>query len=141
MATWNLQKRSRPRARRALTKVVFAVLLRRVARRAPTQDTIPPSVTVVSPAAGSVIVRTDPIVVDVTDASGLRNVQITAYYPASGLHEVVWDGDQFSPFFVASVRSVIANGYRFTMRRTGGGWLASPTFRVTAIDTSGNEGV
>lgn len=138
MATWNLQKRSRQRARRALTKVVFPVVLRRVARRATTQDTIPPSVTVVSPAAGSSIRRTDAVVLDVVDAEALRRVVISVEYPDLRVEEVVWAGSSFVVAYEASTRATIPGGHRYSLRRVGG-WRAAPRFRIHALDTSGNE--
>ena len=103
-------------------------------------DTTPPTIAVVSPVAGASIATDTAFVVDVTDAIGLGLVVLTVEQPAGGPHEVVWLRDAFASTYVASTRTAIANGYRFTIRRAGG-WYASPTFHVEAIDLGGNLGL
>jgi hypothetical protein len=103
-------------------------------------DVTPPTIAVVSPTPGGVIRRDEAFVVDVTDASGLALIVLTAEIPAGGAHEVVWLKDSFSgPYATGSTRAAIADGYRYTIQRTGG-WTAAPTFHVEAVDTAGNVG-
>jgi hypothetical protein len=105
----------------------------------PPLDVTPPVLTVVSP-AGSAISAGQQFVVEVTDATGFALVVLTVELPAGGAHEVVWMSGNFaSAYSASSTIAAIANGYRFSILRRGG-WSASPTFHVEAIDTSGNVG-
>lgn len=99
-------------------------------------DVVPPVVTLVDPVAGSTIKQTSAIVVDITDNVGIRLSVVTAQL--GELHEVVWLLDCFAPWYSLSTRDVITDGYRYTIRRRGG-WPASPTIRVEAVDRGGNE--
>jgi hypothetical protein len=102
-------------------------------------DTTPPVVAAVSPAPGATIASSTALVVDVTDGGGFRRIFVNVSFPAKGLDEVVHDGDAFSPLYArASTRETISGGYRFTLIRLAG-WPASPTLKVHAIDTAGNE--
>lgn len=100
-------------------------------------DASPPTVTLVSPTAGSTILPTTSVVVDVTDPSGLAKVFLIAQY-ATGFPELVHDGTAFTVLYATSVRTAISAGYRYTITRTDG-WPRSPTIRVIALDTKGNE--
>ena len=104
-------------------------------------DTVAPVVANAVPALNSVIARSTPVDFDVTDNLGsFTRVIVLVEYP-SGVYEVAHDGDAFAVAFAAlSTRTVIANGYHFTLQRTGY-WLESPTIRVIAIDSNGNESV
>lgn len=100
-------------------------------------DVDPPDVSV-APAAGSSIGSTQALAVTVTDDAALRRVVILAEY-ASRPEEVVFNGVGFGRLFAGSTTSPTTGGTVYTVRRLGG-WPTSPTLRVLAIDTSGNEG-
>lgn len=90
------------------------------------------------PAIGSTISASAALRFDVTDDSGSICAFFLVCYQR-GMTELVHDGHGFLPEYTAlSTRTGIANGYRFSVRRRGG-WLASPLFRVYAIDHAGNE--
>lgn len=102
-------------------------------------DTTPPEVEILSPAPYSAILPTTPIRVRVTDATGLRRVMLLAEFAGSRIYEVVHDGTQFASLYRhGSVRQSISDGFQYELRRSGG-WPGSPTLRVVAIDTAGNE--
>lgn len=109
-------------------------------------DSIPPVVTNFFPPSGSQITSTQRIQFDVTDVGitqdGLfRCLIIVAEYPATGLQELVHDGDVFTNFFIqSSSRHVIPGGFRYSVSRFGG-WLSSPTIRVFATDAGGNQAI
>lgn len=101
----------------------------------------PPEVAIVSPAPGSSIDGDDLLVFDVTVpvGSAFRRIIVAINYPGYRTTELVHDGDAFTvPYQDASTREVIANGYRFSVRRSPV-WPASPTLTVYAFDTSGGE--
>lgn len=99
-------------------------------------DAAAPTVALVSPADGSAIARTTPIVVDVTDASAFAAIFVWVVYP-NGSTDVVHDGEGFAAAFGTSTRAGISGGYRYTLRRAGG-WPAAPTVRVRPVDAAGN---
>lgn len=104
-------------------------------------DSVPPDVAVVSPAPGSIISASTPLVVDVTDDSGqLRRAILAVDLAGLQLEEIAHNGDRFGPRYQGSTNSVaaIANGFRYTLLRDGG-WPAAPTLWAEALDTSGNE--
>ncbi len=101
-------------------------------------DETAPTLSNLSPADGAALARTDTVTFDVTDAVGLRDVLVMVEFPATGEYEVIHDGDNFAATYSSSTRTAITNGYRFVLTRENG-WIGSPTFRVQAIDTSGNE--
>lgn len=107
-------------------------------------DVTSPVIGNVSPAPGTPITSTTPLVLEVTDDSGaLRRVLLTATYSAgalTGVTELLFDGDAFVGHYVGgrSGREPIPGGFRFTLLRDTG-WPASPTIRVFAFDRSGNE--
>lgn len=106
-------------------------------------DTDPPIVTIISPAVGSSIARTIPIVFNVTDPGGdFRRIIIVATFASSSLKEVVHDGNTFGPKYVGSIntRTVITDGFQYTILRDGG-WPANLVLTPFAIDTAGNENV
>jgi hypothetical protein len=104
-------------------------------------DDVPPEITFVSPTPGNTIGLDDPLVVDVTDnLDALSRALLVAYIHDTGVQELVYDGEAFTARYIAqSVREVITNGFRFTLRRTGG-WpnQTSVTVRVFAVDVVGN---
>lgn len=107
---------------------------------APPADTTAPSVANFTPAAGTPIARTAAVSFDVTDESGdFRRIFVVAFFPATGVAEVVHDGDAFRGYYAASSsRTMIASGFRYSVLRTGG-WPAAPTIQTFAIDRAGNE--
>lgn len=106
----------------------------------PVVDTTPPVVSGFDPAPGTQITRTQAIDFDVTDDSGLfARIFVVAFFKSTGVQEVIHDGTGFVGFFTAtSSRVVIANGFRYTVLRSGG-WTEAPTIRVFPIDAAGNE--
>lgn len=102
-------------------------------------DSTSPTVTLVSPPVGSRLLRGTPVVLDVTDASGLAAVFLwVTYASAFAPDDLVHDGENFSvQFRDGSTREAIAGGYRYTLRR-GGGWPSAPTVHVRPIDAEGN---
>lgn len=104
-------------------------------------DTTPPTVTFVSPLSGTLIDITDSLIFDVTDDSGsLGRVLVVVVDSATAEQELAFDGSAFTARFLAlSTQTAITNGYRFSLRRTGG-WPAGSnlTVRVFAVDPSGN---
>jgi hypothetical protein len=103
-------------------------------------DATAPVVAFISPSPGTAITPTTPIVFTVTDnLDELLNVSVDVTFP-DGVSEMIFDGDTFSPLYAGvSTRIVIANGFQFTIRRKRGGWPATPTFNVEAIDADGNR--
>lgn len=103
-------------------------------------DATPPVVGNYSPAPGTPIAKTTSISFDVTDETGgFRRVFVVAFYPATGISELIHDGDGFRGFYSStSARRAIAGGFRYTVLRAGG-WSAAPTIQTFAIDLAGNE--
>ena len=106
----------------------------------PPVDETPPAVGNFSPAAGTPITKTTSIAFDVTDESGaFRRIFVVAFFPDTGVSEVIHDGDGFRGFYSAtSARQGIAGGFRYTVLRAGG-WPAAPTIQTFATDLAGNE--
>lgn len=107
---------------------------------APPADTTAPIVSNFDPAPGTPIARTAAVSFDVTDESGdFRRIFVVAFYPTTGMTEVVHDGDAFRGHYAASSsRTMIAGGFRYSVLRTGG-WPGAPTIQTFAIDRAGNE--
>lgn len=102
-------------------------------------DHDPPTSSVVSPTVGTELAPTTPVVFDVVDDSGtFRRVIVALFYPATGITELVHDGDTFLGKFVSGARVMIANGFRYTVLPIGG-WTSAPTIRIFAIDRTGKE--
>lgn len=100
-------------------------------------DTAPPTVTF-DPASGAELEATDPVTVTIVDDDVVAQHMLTVYFPSTGSWEVVHDGSVFAPSYsIASTRAAVAGGYAYEVSRVGG-WPASPTFRVYAIDAEGN---
>lgn len=106
----------------------------------PPVDDSPPVVGNFNPTPGTPLARMAPVSFDVTDDSGeLRLIFIVAFFPSTGVTEVVHDGAGFRGFYAASSsRVMIAGGFRYTVLRSGG-WLAAPTIQTFALDRAGNE--
>lgn len=105
-------------------------------------DSVPPVTSNISPAPGTPITSSTPVLVDVTDESGLFRRVIIAVV-LGGITEMAWDGDAWLGRYAGgnSTRTPITNGFRFTVLRDlrSGGWPSSPTLRVFAFDQGGNE--
>jgi hypothetical protein len=104
-------------------------------------DTTPPVIDSYVPSPGTEIQTDDPLQFDVTDnLAEFRRIIIEAFFQSTGQSEVVHDGDTFRPYYSGgSTRTIVQLGYRYVLNRLGG-WPASPTIRVYAIDQDGNEG-
>jgi hypothetical protein len=103
-------------------------------------DGVPPTVTVVSPAAGTNISAGQPITIDVTDNGGAfaRVILVARYASLGGAEEVVHNGDRASLLYAATTRTAISGGFRYVVSRVGG-WLADPILDVYATDATGVE--
>lgn len=106
-------------------------------------ESVPPTVTNVSPASGSPIGVNQATSFDVTDlgGAGLRLVEIYVEQTYAGVtfRELAYDGVAFVNAYVAgSTVSAILNGLHFSVKRLGG-WLSSPIVRVRAIDGQWNQ--
>jgi hypothetical protein len=100
-------------------------------------DTAAPEVTNVTPAPGVPINPTDEVRFDVVDDSG-EFAALLITVDQRGVGEVVHDGERFVGYYGAlSTRELVANGYRYRVRRSGG-WTATPIFRIYAVDSVGN---
>lgn len=101
-------------------------------------ETIVPVVTIVSPPPGNISPDTA-FVVEVTDNSGEFNIVVLDVTYPDGRSEAIYDGVDFKPFYrPRSSVQTIPNGFRFSIRRTGG-WPASPSFRIDPRDPSNNS--
>ncbi len=102
--------------------------------------TNPPIVSNVVPAVGTTLQPGTSVSFDVTDSdSAIRKVAIWVGYPNISDREMVFDGVAFMPHFSGSLRTSIANGFHYILRR-GGGWLdIGISINVLAIDVTGNE--
>lgn len=99
-------------------------------------DITPPVVVDVFPAASTAIDRFQSLQLDVTDETALAGVFVFAAF-ASGVVEVVHDGDAFTATYASSTRTTIEGGYRYTLRRVSG-WPSAVTIKIRALDTRGN---
>lgn len=101
-------------------------------------ETTAPAISGVSPAEGSTLGQFDPVVFDITDASGIGLAVVLVEY-ASGECECAYDGSAFTASFEngSSVSVITGDGRRFSIKRFGG-WKMAPTVRVKAVDTKGN---
>jgi len=103
-------------------------------------NAIAPVIQNVSPSAPGTIGVNGTFSFEVYDVSpGLRTVQVQV--TIGGAAYVVHDGSAFAQDFSASTRTgagTQGSPYVYTVRRAGG-WFASPTFKVVAIDQAGND--
>lgn len=106
----------------------------------PEPDLTPPFVGNFDPPAGTAILKTTPISFDVTEDSGeFGRIFVVAFYPATGISELIHDGDGFRGYYAAtSSRQAIAGGFRYTVLRSRG-WPSAPTIQTFAVDRAGNE--
>jgi hypothetical protein len=104
-------------------------------------DLIDPVVSNLTPAAGTTITVSTPLQFDVTDNSGVfRRILLFVQYGSDAEYHLVHHGDGFNADFsnAFNTRTVIANGYRYTILPDGG-WPAAPTVTPVAIDIAGHE--
>jgi hypothetical protein len=98
-----------------------------------------PTVTLISPASGSVIERSEALVVDVTDPLGFTRIVMSLRFNALAVWEIAHDGTTFAPRYAArSTVAVIVNGFRFSMVRDTG-WPEAPQAVIYAVNTAGVE--
>ncbi len=94
---------------------------------------------VITPDVGSPILSTDPVVFDVTDSTETLTDLIIAIRHSTGLVELVHTGVIFEPLFTSgSTRTVITNGFHFSVIRAGG-WTDTPIV-VSAFPFAGSGG-
>ena len=107
----------------------------------PAPDITAPVVTGALPAPGSTIDPSTAIQFDVTDDGGaFRRIIISVLFEQTGMEEVAYDGDGFRGLYLGlSATQIVSGGLHFSLVRKEG-WPYSPTIKVFAIDTSGNEG-
>lgn len=100
-----------------------------------------PQIVNVVPVSGTTITATSTISFDVIDLTNpIRRVIVTVTHGSkANVTEVIHDGTEFKGAYqYVSTIETIPNGYRYTLKRTGG-WFSSPYFEVFAIDTTGLE--
>lgn len=100
-----------------------------------------PTVSNITPAPGTPIYPDTPLQFDVTDTDGFSVIipMITMdpfKVPEPTARGVSDDDFAFEPLYAQSTRVSIVDGYRYTLRRRGG-WYATPSFRLWAVDTTG----
>lgn len=102
-----------------------------------------PTVTNLSPSAGTPVTRSQVISFTVSDNVRLASLVVLAEYPqqpeGTTVKEVVWDG-AFEVGYRGTSNTVFAytNGYDFTVLRDGGWPASAVTIRAFAVDTAGN---
>ena len=85
------------------------------------------------------ISKTTPLVIDIYSSDvPLRRAWVAASYAGLAIDEVVHTSDRFGSAYQGSTnqRTIITNGYRFTILRDGG-WPGTPSVIVHAVDTLG----
>lgn len=104
-------------------------------------DSTPP-VVVYDPPNGTPINRFGHVGITVTDDQGaFRRIIIIVTFETTGACEVVHDGVTYKGSYTAeSSRSLVAGGFEYDVARFGG-WPATPSFEVFAIDLKGNEAI
>lgn len=99
-----------------------------------------PTISNVSPAAGSTLSRNDAISFRITDETEVVDIILSARYP-SGAHEVIYRAGAFTATYSESTRSAVAeasgSGFDFVIRRAGG-WPAKPEICLDVVDSDGN---
>lgn len=111
---------------------------------APTPDTTPPVLGAFTPPPGAIAYDV-PVAIPITDVgSGISALFVSIDYDTPDAHEVaiygVETGDIDDAYATASNLTPIANGLTVSVLRNGG-WRGPFTFRLRAIDGSGNESV
>jgi hypothetical protein len=102
---------------------------------APPPTLSPPLITNLVPTPGTGLYASNPIQFDVTDPDTMVALLVLVAFP-TGAYEVVHDGVAFAAAYVQSTRTAIANGFHFVLLRSGG-WPASPSVSVVAVDAFG----
>lgn len=111
-------------------------------------DNAPPEVTVVSPAEGTPITASTPLVVDVTDAVDLVSTPLYAEFPGAASAEMVYQGATsvggtpvntgfLRPYASQSTIVDVAGGVRLSIRRDGG-WPGDVQLTLLPVDGAGN---
>jgi hypothetical protein len=102
----------------------------------------PPVIVGVSPAGGSSITSGTTLSFSVTDSNyPLRLAIVAVSLPTLGIYEIAHDGTAFGPMYQGPANnrlslSPASFGYSYTILRQGG-WPASPTVVIFAVDTGG----
>jgi hypothetical protein len=106
----------------------------------PTVASAGPTVTIISPLAGTPVGRSTPFVITVTSPLAIRRILLRAEYGGITLWELAHDGTTFGPAYQGGTngRLVITDGYQFTLLRDGG-WPGTPIITAYAIDAAGQE--
>lgn len=99
-------------------------------------DETTPTIGNISPTPGTPIRSSDTVSFNVTDDAEIRHVEVRVSQGSTV--ETVFNGSVFVGRYTGSTRVAISGGQRFTVLRNGG-WTSSPTFSVSAIDSSGNK--
>lgn len=99
-----------------------------------------PTISNLTPAAGSALHPTSKISFDVTvsDNTPFRKIFLSATTDSSDIHELIWDGTAFTPFYTGSTITTANNGYHFDIRRNNG-WTGRPKISVSAVTTQGGS--
>ena len=96
-----------------------------------------PVFTVLGPAT---LTAEDAITLEVISTPALALTVLALEYPGIPTVELVWDGAAFTgPYAATSTRTVIANGFRFTVRRAPA-WPDTPVLVGSAANTAGEVG-
>jgi hypothetical protein len=102
-------------------------------------DATPPTITIISPAVGTLPSVETPIVIDVDDtAPGLRYIAITARYSGLVGEFVVFRRGTFRAPFTGIVTPVSMNLQRLTINPPNGAWPGRVTLAIDLIDAAGN---
>lgn len=106
------------------------------------QDLAAPEVSNLVPAAGTRISRTQSIEFDVTDNQDISTILIAVKFAGlRDITELAWDGEDSVGLYTVTWTDLVpedGDGYHFVISRAKG-WPSSPTIRVFAIDSFGNE--
>ena len=103
----------------------------------PPADETPPTIGTPAPAEGATVDADDVISVDVSD-EGLALVFIWAEYDEEDAPELIHDGSDFTPAYMDSTKTPIADGYTFALEAMDG-WRNAFIIHVLAIDDAGNS--
>jgi phage gp46-like protein len=92
-------------------------------------DQQPPLLTIIPP-SGSALAPGETITIEATDD---RVLAIVTVYAGD---RVIYDGARFSTDYLSSVRTILTDGVRLQVRRTGG-WKGTVTIDAAVIDSGG----
>lgn len=96
----------------------------------------PSVITLISPAAGSTLLPTDPVTIEITNPSGV--VSLTFFAVQDDCDELVADQSGFTDRFSDSTASPIVDGNRYVLRRAGG-WLGDSLSMETRAAGPGGD--